>query len=53
MDPLFIYESGKDRVDSNLLNVQTVAIQNLLKVSWKTREFGLVASNDMTKKQLA
>lgn len=31
MDPLFIYESGQDRVDSNLLNVQTVVIQNLLK----------------------
>lgn len=31
MDPLFVYESGQDRVDSNLLNVQTVVIQNLLK----------------------
>lgn len=31
MDPLFIYENGRDRVDSNLLNVQTVVIQNLLK----------------------
>lgn len=31
MDKLFVYEGGKDRVDSNLLNVQTVVIQNLLK----------------------
>lgn len=31
MDPLFIHENGQDRVDSNLLNVQTVVIQNLLK----------------------